>query len=799
MNRRPSAREGVVLPKFGAASAVVTAAGIGLAVWAPSPLAVTAGTWTASVGGVGVLTALLLFWRVGAGLVLAFPVWIATAGVIAAKVGHRHVGEWLIAGALLAVLAIGLVSVNRAIGAGLTFAAVLLFSGALLRDLPATYAAHRYWWLLIAGGVLVLGGTAARLVMARSSSRGLLRRLGRAGRETDGLASMWDVWCTASARVLRKKAGQVRPHLADVSWWQRRRVALKDLGVRIARIGLVGLWSSAEDHTITVGGPRKGKTQLMLNWVVDAPGALITTSTKLDVLAATCRRRLRRGPWWMPFRLRPGRGPVWVFDPSGIIQPGSKLAEQLDADGVTRVRFNPLLGCENAATAMDRAADLIDGIGRSKNDGQGERWDGFAKQTLQSLLHAAALGGYSMYDVQQWVAHPSKAAMRDVLHELKAAGPAAAGFVQEATQFFENNPNTQSSISTSIMPALSWLSVPSAAQAASAGGQQFDVRQLLDEIGTVYLIGAEDAKTAPLVTALTADLARQAKAIAAGKPGGRLDPFLTMVLDEAALICLIPLDRWSGDFGSRGICMHIAAQSRAQMRERFGDAATGALFTNTNTKIVFGGTGDDDDLNYWSTLAGEREEPAITRDRATGGRSETTRRTRVLDAGQVAQLRARQMLVIGNGMPPAIVKAPMYYRRFDVRAERYAERADHVRLWLGGAVVWITERPAVQAATTKLAAMDDRFGAWMLYRFGWMLAPVTGDAQVAAGGAVGTGSSPKPDTSWRVRLSAAVTWLESADPVRELVARRRLNTSTRKARAALAARSERPVDQEVQS
>ncbi|TCC35099.1 type IV secretory system conjugative DNA transfer family protein [Kribbella sindirgiensis] len=796
MHRRPSAREGVVLPKFGAASAVLTAGGIGLAMWAPSPLAVTAGTWTAAVGGVGVVTTMLLFWRVGTGVVLSFPLWIVLAGAVALARGEDTLGAWLVAGGALVVLSIGLVAVNRAIGAGLTFVSVLLFGGFLLRDLPTDVGAQRYWWTLIAGGVLVLAATAGRLVMARSSSRGLLRRLGRAGRDTDGLASMWDVWCAASARVLRKKAAQVRPSLAEVSWWRRRTIALKELGVRIARVGLVGVWSSAEDHTITFGGPRKGKTQLMINWILDAPGALITTSTKLDVLALTYRRRARRGPVWMPYRVRLARGPVWVFDPSGVIQPGSKLAADLEADEVTYVRFNPLVGCENAAVAMDRAADLIDGIGRSKNDGQGERWDGFAKQTLQSLLHAAALGSYSMNDVQQWVAHPSKDAMREVLYELRAAGPAAAGFVQEATQFFENNPNTQSSISTSIMPALSWLSVPSAAKAAAAGGQQFDVRQLLDETGTVYLIGGEDAKTAPLVTALTADLARQAKALAAGMPGGRLDPFLSMVLDEAALICLIPLDRWSGDFGSRGICMHIAAQSRAQMRERFGDAATGALLTNTATKIVFGGTGDADDLQYWSTLAAEREEPAITRDRATGSRSETTRRIQVLNPGQVSQLRARQMLVISNGMPPAIVKARMHYRRWDVRLERRTEQVDRVVGQLVAAAHWCAERPAVRATTAGVTAAVDRFGAWMLDRFGWMLAPLTGDAQVAAGGTI-IDSEPVRRNRSR-RLSAALTWLETADPVRELVARRRLNTSTRKARAALAARAERPVDQEVQ-
>ncbi|TCO33016.1 type IV secretory system conjugative DNA transfer VirD4/TraG family protein [Kribbella steppae] len=776
------------MPRFAAVSVVVTAAGLALAFGAQAPLAVQVGTWLAATGGVGVATSALLFWRVGPGLLLALPLWLGLAGAVASATGAPgDAGRWLIAAGLLAGASVCLVAVNRPIGGGLTIAGWSLYAGLLLRALPEQVGAHRYWWLLVAAGALICTVTVAQVVMSRSSSRGLLRRLGRAGRETDGLASMWDVWCGSSARVLRKKAPQVRPSLAAVSRWKRRNVALTQLGVKIARVGLIGVWSSAEDHTITFGGPRKGKTQLIMNWALDAPGALITTSTKLDVLALTYRRRSRRGP-------------VWVFDPSEVIRPASKQADQLEADGVTYVRFNPLVGCENAAVAMDRAADLIDGIGRSKNDGQGERWDGFAKQTLQSLLHAAALGAYSMYDVQQWVAHPSEAAERAVLYELKDAGPAAAGMHQEAKQFFRNNPNTQSSISTTIMPALSWLSVPTAAASAAAGGQQFDVQQLLDQTGTVYLIGAEDKKTAPLVTALTAQIARQAKAIAAGMPGGRLDPFLSMVLDEAALICLIPLDQWSGDFGSRGICMHIVAQSRAQMRERFGDAATGALLTNTGTKIVFGGTGDAEDLQYWATLAGEREEPAITKDRGTGSRSESTRKTQVLTPGQVSQLRSRQMLVIGNGMPPAIVKARMFYQRWDVRTERLARKAEHAHARVARFAHWVGQRRPMLAVTRTSTAVEDRLGAWMVEQFGWMLAPLTGDAQVAAGGEViepaPTRRRPTRGAALR-RPSGVLARLEAADPVREFVARLRLNNAMCKARAALAARTDRPVDREV--
>jgi hypothetical protein len=51
-----------------------------------------------------------------------------------------------------------------------------------------------------------------RLVLASAAAVGaLLRRLGRAGRVTDGMASVWDLWSTASARALRKKAAVLRP------------------------------------------------------------------------------------------------------------------------------------------------------------------------------------------------------------------------------------------------------------------------------------------------------------------------------------------------------------------------------------------------------------------------------------------------------------------------------------------------------------------------------------------------------------------------------------------------------------
>jgi type IV secretory pathway TraG/TraD family ATPase VirD4 len=510
----------------------------------------------------------------------------------------------------------------------------------------------------------------------------------------------------------------------------------------VATVGCVKVRSSAEDHTLTVAGPRAGKTGLMMNHLLDAPGAVIATSTKTDILDITRTQRARRGP-------------VWVFDPDGLTGDGSTIT------------FDPLTGCTDPGVVMDRASDLLDGVGAKSDDA--EHWLNLARQALTALMHAAALGGYTMADVQRWIAHPDDQAKSDVLWELRVAN--ATGFEQQAMQFFTNNERTRSSISTTIMPALSWLSVPTAAAAAAPAGADsvpFDVERLLAETGTVYLLGAEDKKTAPLVTALTAHIARQAKALAVRTPGRRLDPQLTMVLDEAALICLIPLDRWTGDFGSRGITLHISAQSRAQLRDRFGEAATGALLTNVTTKVVLAGTSDDDDLQFWSTLCGERLEQVATRDRTTGGVSVSDRRVPVLTPGQVAQLRAGQALIITRGMPPAIGRVKMAWNRRDLRMER------------------LHNRRTVQWTSRWLAAVEHRVGARLLTDSAWLRDQLlTGIDRVNAARRRLTASVVRRIA---VRLDAAVTRLEATDPARELLARVRLVGAMRKARAALAAR-----------
>jgi len=220
-----------MVPRFTAAMMLLTATGVSAVVWGRTPALAEAGYWTAATGVVGLVTAGLLFWRLLHGALIAAPLWVLLAG--AAGLRGNVPGDaagWAFAAGVLMLVTLLLVAVNRPVGGGLAFALWLGYAAFVLRALPPTVQASQRWWQLLLAAGVVLFATAGFTLRSRASSRGLLRRLGRAGRVTDGLASGWDVRRVSSARMLRKKAKIVRPSLAEVPAWKRRFVPLTQIG-----------------------------------------------------------------------------------------------------------------------------------------------------------------------------------------------------------------------------------------------------------------------------------------------------------------------------------------------------------------------------------------------------------------------------------------------------------------------------------------------------------------------------------------------------------------------------------------
>ena len=511
-------------------------------------------------------------------------------------------------------------------------------------------------WVWLSPGwvkVLAVFGAAGlvlwRIVRRRRSSS-TVTRWGERARRTQGVASSWGIWRTGGARAARAKATVVRPSLGDLPSYARLAMRTREVGVALARVGAQTMYASVEDVVLTFGGPRTGKSGWLAGRIIDAPGACVVTSTRPDLYQLTAP-------------LREGRGPVSVFNAVGL-------------GGIpSTIGFDPLIGCQSPVTAVDRATDMLAAGSTSAGSGDREFWEQQARRVLGAFLHAAALGDRTMSDVLRWVTDPdgSRSEVTRLLRKSEATN-----WVADAAQFIGTNDRTRSSITSSIMPALGWLTSP-AAVAASTHAVALDVEALLRERGTVYLLGGDESQTAPLVCALTGHIAREARRLAAAQPGGRLDPPLQLDLDEAALISPVPLESWTSDMGGRGVTILAAFQSFRQVTSRWGEDNAGVILTNAGAILLFGGSRDPKDLDLWVRLAGTREERATSRDKHGRPTGSTTRKVDVLSGAQLANLPSGHAVVFRKGLPPAVGRVRMAWKRRDVRR---ISRATRQRRWV---------------------------------------------------------------------------------------------------------------------
>ncbi len=472
----------------------------------------------------------------------------------------------------------------------------------------------------------------------RNSTNMLLSRWEYKANRNGGTASWLDHERVTSCRAMRRAAHQLKPSIDGLSWWQLLRYPVTAYAYELARDGRRRVMSPVEDTVLVIGGPRTGKTGALAGWIVDAPGAAIVTSTRTDLIRLTAPSRQHVGP-------------ISVFNPTGL----GGLA--------STVKWSPLAGCKIPSVAQTRAADMIP----KAQSPEAERWDVQARGALAMMMHAAAMADRPMSRVHQWISNPTEASAREVHNALRES-PEAQAMQAAAIQFFTTNDKTKTSITTTMMPAMRWLLDPRAAALADVvGGDVFDVKRFIAERGTMYLLGKEDGATAALVAAFTAEIARSAHALAMDQTNERLDPSLLIALDEAALVCPVPLDQWTADMGGRNIKIVICAQSRSQLRQRWGDEGAGTIMNNAASILIYGGARDPSDLEAFSKLSGERREIVETKD--AGGKviSSTTRPVPVLSPARIANLPKGNAMLVNRGMPACLVRTRMAWARRDIK------------------------------------------------------------------------------------------------------------------------------------
>ncbi len=329
---------------------------------------------------------------------------------------------------------------------------------------------------------------------------------------------------------------------------------------------------------LVLGPPRSGKTSgLVVPNVLCAPGAVVATSTKSDVMAATLDRRAARGR-------------CWLLDPSGSVRP---------PPGVDRIRWSPVAAARTWDESLVLARSMA-GVARPAGGrGDAAHWTERAEALLAPLLYAAHLQGSGMEVVLGWVLRQDLGPAVAILAgaRVRLAGDVLAGI--DAT-----DPREQSGIWSSAAGILA--AYRSERVLDLSDPPNFDPARLVDSDDTVY-VGAparHQELVAPIVVAFL-DQARAGAYAGADQPG----PPLSLVLDEMANIAPIPdLPALVSEGGSQRVLTLGCLQDLSQARSRWGAAADGFL-SLFGAKVVLPGIADLTTLELVSRLAGEVEVP----------------------------------------------------------------------------------------------------------------------------------------------------------------------------------------------
>lgn len=456
-----------------------------------------------------------------------------------------------------------------------------------------------------------------------------------------GIATRTDVTTAASEKALLRRAGQLRPSIQNP--------AVTDVGYLLGASRNVNVWASVEDSILLIGPPRSGKgLHVVINAILDAPGAVVTTSTRPDNLTATLKARSAEGR------------PLAVFDPQ-------HLAEGVPAG----LRWSPIRGCEDPLTAMIRATGLAAGTGLSAGGVEGgDFWEGKTRTALQALLHAAALDHRTPAELFRWTLDP--AAASDAVAILTANPKAATGWADSLQAMIDADPRTRDSIWQGVSLSLAALADPRVLDTVSPGPEErFDPEEFLRKRGSVYLLatGAGANNSAALVSAFVEDLVEAARRLAARSPAARLDPPLLLALDEIGNLAPLPsLPTLMAEGGGTGITTMPVLQSLAQAREKWSDNAAGAIWDASIVKIILGGASNSRDLQDLATLIGERDE--ITDSTTIGDHGSRTaqrsiRRVSIMPPDVIRTLPFGTGLILLRAAPPIVAKLRAWTRRKD--------------------------------------------------------------------------------------------------------------------------------------
>lgn len=475
------------------------------------------------------------------------------------------------------------------------------------------------WWVLGGGAVLVTG----LLFLALWGRRVLQKGRSRVDRAAAFMGRGRDI------EELGKKSAQAKA---------KRLGVVQAAGVPIGKTVSGGqpLFGSWEDMHVDIWGPRTGKTtSRAIPAILEAPGSVLVTSNKRDVVDATRD-------------LRSEQGQVWVFDPQSIALEEPSWW------------WNPL----SYVTDEVKAAKLAEHFASGSRDPDA-RTDAFfdpaGQDLLAGLLLAAALDRRPITDVYRWLTRPTDERAIDILREggFTLTADQVAGVVTAPDKQRGGIFGTAQQMASCLTnrEVARWVTPMSAADARP---QLHPEEFVANGVDTLYSLSKEGKGTAgPLVTALTVAVVEAAEERAARSAGGRLSTPLLGVLDEAANVC-----RWRdlpnlySHYGSRGIILMTILQSWSQGVEVWGERGMKKLWSASNIKVYGGNVSEVSFLEDLSKLIGSYDRISNSTSRGRGQRSvsQQLQRERILDVDELGALPKGRAIVLSSGSRATLVR-----------------------------------------------------------------------------------------------------------------------------------------------
>ncbi|MEU6355748.1 type VI secretion protein [Streptomyces sp. NPDC047072] len=331
---------------------------------------------------------------------------------------------------------------------------------------------------------------------------------------------------------------------------------------------LVATPTAAKLPTSLSNGERVGgwQTPRAAGAVVYAPPATrhtTATQTIRDAEGPTLVVTSNPTTWQDTKDARAKLGPVHVYDPTHL------------CDTPSRLHWSPTAGCENKDTAKRRATALLTPVRPTAKIDQAVT--DVAETLLRSYLHAAAIDNRTIRHVHRWCQGTQ---IQDAVRTLRTnpkAAPGAAGELEAALTAHPERKDIAQELTTRALAALFTVNIREACTPNRTDALALD--SFVDEGGTLYVVGEsiEDPRTnpgaMPLLTALTSSVVERGRRMAERSSSGRLDPPLTLVLDDVAAVAPLPqLPELLAAGADRGMPTLALLRSREQARTRWPDA-----------------------------------------------------------------------------------------------------------------------------------------------------------------------------------------------------------------------------------